>query len=110
MGTLSSLSFTNQGSGPRGQVLHFSKPGRNSLLMVLRELPENGSAVIVGYGAQLSEIHRVRLIELGFAIGQAVRCSRKAPFGGPDVYEIADGLFSLERELSEAVEIQTRST
>jgi Fe2+ transport system protein FeoA len=74
--------------------------------MVLRDLPENAWAVIAGFAIELSESHRRRLVELGFAPGQRVRCARWVPFGGPRIYEVADGAFSLDADLSQAIEIQ----
>jgi Fe2+ transport system protein FeoA len=45
-------------------------------------------------------------LEIGFVVGQVVRCAKKPPFHGPPIFEVSDGLFSLDYELAKSIEIQ----
>jgi Fe2+ transport system protein FeoA len=74
--------------------------------MNLSELKENSKAQIVGFDKDLPPQHQLRLLEIGFAVGQVVRCVKKPPFHGPPIFEVSDGLFSIDHDLAKSIEIQ----
>jgi Fe2+ transport system protein FeoA len=77
--------------------------------MKLSELPLFQRGIIHGFSAQLPELHRQRLRELGFCEGLSVELVRPIPFGGPNVFRVADAIFSVDPLVSENVLIETES-
>jgi ferrous iron transport protein A len=76
--------------------------------MTLWDLHQQKSAELTGFHTATPECYRSRLCEIGFDQGEHVTCLRVTPFGGPRVYRIGDGMFSLDREL--ALQILIKAT
>lgn len=62
----------------------------------LAGLREREGGVVASFGPPLAPAHAARLRELGFQEGERVRCLKALPFGGPRVFEVRDGVVSLE--------------
>lgn len=71
--------------------------------MTLWELPQLDSAVLKGFETTTPDRYKSRLCELGFEEGGEVTCMRVTPFGGPRVYKIGDGVFSIDREMAKQI-------
>ena len=56
-------------------------------------------AALVG----LSEAYKLRLNEIGVFIGAPVACVNQPPMSAPKVFQICDGIFSLDRDLADKV-------
>jgi Fe2+ transport system protein FeoA len=72
--------------------------------MTLRDLIKNEHAKIDGINSVDDKI-LVRLRELGIYEGTSITCIKKAPFGGPSIYQTSDSVFSLESSLAKAVSV-----
>ncbi len=55
--------------------------------------------------AVLTPEYRRRLEDFGFAPGKQIRCLQWTPLSGPRVYQVGDSVFSLDRELADAIEL-----
>ena len=53
----------------------------------------------------LTPEYRRRLEDFGFAPGKEIRCLQWTPLSGPRVYQVGDSVFSLDRELADAIEL-----
>lgn len=71
--------------------------------MKLWNLPNNEIATIKSISASEKYSHRLR--ELGISEGRSITCIRRAPFGGPGVYQLNNCVFSLESSLAQAIEV-----
>ena len=56
-------------------------------------------AALVG----LSEAYELRLNEIGVFVGAPVVCVNQPPMSAPKVFQICDGIFSLDRDLADKV-------
>lgn len=63
-------------------------------------LPPGETRVIVGYDDALAANYRVRLMELGFHVGESVTCLQAPGLGAPRVYRVSNSVFSLDREVA----------
>ncbi len=55
---------------------------------------------IIAYDDALAENYRIRMIELGFHLGELVTCLQAPAFGAPKVYRVANTIFSLDDEVA----------
>lgn len=60
---------------------------------------------VVGLRTGLEAAESRRLGELGFREGARVRFLRRAPFGGPHVYEVCGSVFSVEARLVSHIDV-----
>lgn len=74
--------------------------------MYLVDLKPNETAIVTGYLKTSPAEVVLRLGEIGFGSGESVTCLRKGPLGGPNIYQIGDGVFALDRELAAQVLVQ----
>jgi Fe2+ transport system protein FeoA len=71
--------------------------------MSLLNLSANTEALIQGFRDDLPPRVQCRLQELGFQEGQKVRCLRRIPFGGPNVFLVGDTVYSLGADVAAQV-------
>lgn len=71
----------------------------------LWKLTETMTATIKGFSEQIPSEHLTRLRELGIDIDKTITCLKKTPFKGPKVYQISDGVFSLDEETAIKIEV-----
>ena len=64
--------------------------------MSLSMLREREGGVITVLDAGMHQGHANRLRELGFREGERVTCLKILPFRGPRVFQVRDGVFSLD--------------
>jgi Fe2+ transport system protein FeoA len=72
----------------------------------LRLLCEGEEGVVVDFDGDLSEAYRIRLMEFGFHPGETVSCLLKPGFGAPHVYRVSNTVYSLDKDISDAVFIR----
>jgi len=48
---------------------------------------------------------QARLSDLGVREGQSISCLQWTPFGGPRSYKLDNGIFALDKELAEAIQV-----
>jgi Fe2+ transport system protein FeoA len=63
-------------------------------------------ARIVDFAENLSEIQKIRLIDLGFAPQETVVCVKRIPFGGPAVFQVQSSMFALEGSIARYVLVE----
>jgi Fe2+ transport system protein FeoA len=68
--------------------------------MNMWQLNTQQKAKIVDFSASLSEVQKIRLIDLGFALQETVICVKRIPFGGPAVYQVQSSMFALEGSIA----------
>jgi ferrous iron transport protein A len=74
-------------------------------MKTLWELKRGESALIKGFDETLQTVHKHRLHDLGFEMGQSITCLMTPPFGAPRVFQIADSVFSLAKEIAQQVSV-----
>ncbi|MBT5032568.1 MAG: ferrous iron transport protein A [Proteobacteria bacterium] len=62
-----------------------------------------GEQGIVAALVGLSEAYKLRLNEIGVFVGAPVACVNQPPMSAPKVFQICDGIFSLDRDLADKV-------
>ena len=68
--------------------------------------PQFGRLVrVTGLRAGLDASEYRRLHELGFREGAVLRFLRRAPFGGPSVYQVSGTVFSVEARLVAHIDV-----
>ncbi len=72
----------------------------------LWELKQNGSAIFSHFSNELSDEYRLRLREIGLDGPVEVVCLKHTPFEGPRLYQICDGVFSLDHEIASQLFVQ----
>lgn len=68
--------------------------------MTLWDLAPGTMAFIAGYDKNIEDSFAQRLADLGFSVGSNVECLRHAPFAGPHVFQLANSVFALEKEIA----------
>lgn len=71
----------------------------------LRDASVGQTVLVTGIRSDLQAAERRRLNELGFCEGARVRYVRRAPFGGPYVYEVSGSVFSVEPRLAAHIDV-----
>lgn len=66
----------------------------------LWQLPPGETGVITGFDGRLAASYRVRLMELGFHLGESVTCLQAPGLGAPRVYRVSNSVFSLDDEVA----------
>jgi Fe2+ transport system protein FeoA len=61
---------------------------------------------IVRYDQALAEQYRIRLLELGFHVGEQVKCLQAPAFGAPKVYQVSNTIFSLDDEVASHIMVR----
>ena len=61
---------------------------------------------ISGYDDALPENYRVRMMELGFHLGEQVTCLQAPAFGAPKVFRVANTIFSLDDEVATHIKLE----
>lgn len=84
--------------------------GPGHALRGMQELHEGEQAVIVRVCDGSDAACARRLFDLGFAPGASVVKVRRAPFGGPAVYRIADYEIALRPEQARTILVGTESS
>ncbi len=69
------------------------------------QLSPDTTAIIIKFSISNLQTKQ-RLHDLGFQIGESMTCLKSTPFGGPKIYKCDWGIFSIERELAEGIEVQ----
>ena len=78
-----------------------------SLSMLLSELPRDVVATIVSVDGVAADPIAQRLHELGFVVGEQVRCTAVAPFGAdPMLVQVGYTRFALRRSEAQRVQVQ----
>ncbi len=47
-----------------------------------------------------------RLKDLGFVLGEPIKCLKIPPFGGPKIFQNENGIYSIEKEVARLMEIE----
>ena len=68
--------------------------------MNMWQLKAQQKAKILDFSATLSEMQKIRLVDLGFAKDEIVVCVKRIPFGGPAVYQVQSSMFALEGSIA----------
>jgi len=55
---------------------------------------------IAGYDDAILQHYRVRLMELGFHVGELVQCVQAPGLGAPRAYRVSNTVFSLDDEVA----------
>lgn len=66
--------------------------------------------MIAGFDAALPESYRLRLMELGFHIGERVHCLQRPALGAPRAYRVANSTFSLDDEVARHIDVEPVAT
>ena len=74
--------------------------------MNMWQLKTQQKARIVDFSASLSDIQKMRLVDLGFAKQETVVCVKRIPFGGPAVYQVQSSMFALEGSIANQVVVE----
>lgn len=74
-------------------------------MITLRDASVGQTVLVTGIRADLGAAEQRRLGELGFCEGARVRVLRRAPFGGPYVYEVSGSVFSVEPRLAASIDV-----
>lgn len=69
----------------------------------LWSLTAGAKGQISGFDSQLAENYRVRLMELGFHLGEIITCLQAPAFGSPKVFRVANSIFSLDDEVASRI-------
>lgn len=69
-------------------------------------LPTGARATVAALDPALAPELRGRLADLGFEAGTVVRCVRRAPLGGPTVFQVGEAQLCLRRSLSDGVLVE----
>ncbi|HAY47212.1 MAG TPA: hypothetical protein DCY55_13160 [Gammaproteobacteria bacterium] len=62
-----------------------------------------GEHATVAALVEMSEGYELRLREIGIFVGAPVLCVNQPPMQAPKVFQICDGVFSLDRDLADKV-------
>jgi ferrous iron transport protein A len=74
--------------------------------MNMWQLKTQQKAKILDFSTSLSDIQKMRLVDLGFAKQEIVVCVKRIPFGGPAVYQVQSSMFALERSIASQVVVE----
>jgi Fe2+ transport system protein FeoA len=69
------------------------------------QLRPESEAIVIDH-SQLDTIVKQRLIDLGFRSGEKIICLKETPFSGPKIYKNSIGIFSLEKEIAENINVR----
>ncbi len=72
----------------------------------LEQLGVDECCVVLGFGSELPDTHKKRLLELGFCPGARIKCMRNTPFGGPRIFEVGGSVFSVESSLAKHLKVK----
>jgi len=81
-------------------------PFATQKLMSLWNLKEKEIAIICGLSENIPDRYRRRLRELGFHVDEKVLCVKRTFAGGPRLYRIGNCVYSLERDIADAIEVR----
>jgi Fe2+ transport system protein FeoA len=73
--------------------------------MTLWQLPAGQRATVIALDDQLDSRYRQRITELGFSVGASVQCILRPGMGAPRQYAINNSVYSLDRQLADAIAI-----
>lgn len=76
--------------------------------MKLSDLPKSQMAIITKIDLTQIEVTE-RLSDFGLQIGQTIVCVESSPFGGPKAFRLSHGIFALDKEISDNIEIRKES-
>ncbi len=80
------------------------KPKINSRAIgSLWNLKKGESCVITGFDAKMQARYKTRLTELGFRLGAGISCTVAPRMGAPKLYQVANAVYSLEKQIAELV-------
>ena len=75
-------------------------------VMTLWTLKEKAVAVICGLSDSIPDRYRRRLRELGFHLDERVICVKWTFAGGPRLYRVGNCVYSLEKDIANAIEVK----
>lgn len=75
----------------------------------LWNLKPGTSAIIAEMAEKIPAPYRRRLRELGFHPQETITCVKKTLAGGPRLYQIGNCVYSLEREIADAIAVRNFS-
>jgi Fe2+ transport system protein FeoA len=67
-------------------------------------IDQGNKAVISGF-AGVSAAYMQRMREIGLDIGAEIKCINRPPFSAPRQYQICDGVFSLDMEIANSIQV-----
>jgi ferrous iron transport protein A len=72
---------------------------------LLWDLKASESAEVKVIESKLEPAVKIRLTEMGFEQGQKVSCTRRSPFNGPMVIQLAGTALAIEKPIAEKIYI-----
>ena len=78
----------------------------NDSVHLCQSQEEEETGLIQSIDRVLTEGHCKRLREMGFQEGETITCLKTLPFKGPGVFQVRDGVFSLEESVANRILIQ----
>lgn len=76
--------------------------------LTLWQLQPNKSAEIIAWDDRVPFSYTQRIQELGFVVGEQVRCIRTSLFGGPRVYQVGGSVYSLEKAIANGIRVKAQ--
>lgn len=76
----------------------------------LWEMPAKAVAEIDRLTSDLSPALFNRMTEMGFYGGQMIKCVKHCPFNGPQVVQLGDSVFSLDKQMAKSVTIKRQDS
>ena len=80
-----------------------ASPGARTLL----DLGQGEQCLVTGFGPELDDAYRVRLMELGFHPGEIVYCVQAPGLGAPRLYRVQNTIYSLDDLITRFVIVST---
>ena len=66
---------------------------------------DQGSKAVISGFAGVSAAYMQRMREIGLDIGAEIKCINRPPFSAPRQYQICDGVFSLDKEIANSIQV-----
>lgn len=79
-----------------------------TVAMKLSQLPKDQQATITSIAIPQVEVKK-RLEAFGLQVGLPITCVRKTPFGGPRAFLLSHGVFAIDIEVTNHIEVSFES-
>lgn len=66
---------------------------------------KQGTKAIVSGIEGISDAYLKRMREIGIDVGAEIICLNQPPFSAPRQFQICDGVFSLDKEIADAIKV-----
>ena len=75
----------------------------------LWDLAPGERQLVGGFSDRLDDRYRLRLIELGFHVGESVTCVQAPKLGAPKLYRIHNAIYSLDDHIAMLINVEQRA-